>query len=76
MLRPKVVVELDEPSHARAERQARDAHVERVEAAGAAVVRVPHLARVRHRELEHALRGHLCQRSGVRGQGSGVRDHF
>ena len=40
-LKPKLVVELDEPSHARPDRQARDEDVDRVlEAAGLPVVRV------------------------------------
>ena len=59
-LRPKVVVELDEPSHARAERQTRDAEVEAVlEAAGVPVVRVLTSRMYDTRELEHALREHL-----------------
>jgi len=59
-LRPKVVVELDEPSHANAERQARDEHVEDVlEAAGVPVVRVLTSRIYDTRELEYALREHL-----------------
>lgn len=55
-LRPKVVIELDEPSHARPERQTRDEQVESVlEATGLPVVRVLTSRNYDTRELEAAL---------------------
>lgn len=55
-LRPKFVVELDEPSHARAERQTRDEEVEAIlDAAGLPVVRVLTSRTYDTRELEAAI---------------------
>lgn len=55
-LKPKVVIELDEPSHARPDRQARDDEVERIlKAAGLPVVRVLTSRAYDTRELEAAV---------------------
>ena len=59
-LQPRVVIELDEPSHGKPKRQDRDAEVEMVlEAAGLPVVRVLASRSYDTAELESALAEHL-----------------
>jgi hypothetical protein len=59
-LRPKVVIELDEPTHARPARQTRDDEVEAIlQAAGLPVVRVLTSRGYETRELEAALQPYL-----------------
>ena len=59
-LRPKVVVELDEPTHARPARQTRDDEVEAIlQAAGLPVVRVLTSRGYETRELEAELQPYL-----------------
>jgi hypothetical protein len=59
-LRPKVVIELDEPTHARPARQTRDDDVEAIlRAAGLPVVRVLTSRGYETRELEAALQPYL-----------------
>lgn len=65
-LKPKVVIELDEPSHARPERQTRDDEVEAIlKAAGLPVVRVLTSRAYDTRELEAAIGGHIADDLGV-----------
>ena len=59
-LRPWLVIELDEPSHARPERQTRDDQVEAIlEAAGLPMIRVLTSRNYDTRELEAAIGRHL-----------------
>ncbi len=59
-LRPKLVIELDEPSHSRPERQTRDEEVETIlQAAGLPIVRVLTSRSYETRELEQAVGPYL-----------------
>ena len=61
-LKPLVVIELDEPTHARPERQTRDEEVEALlRAAGLPVLRVLASRAYETRELEAALTPHLSR---------------
>jgi len=62
-LRPLVVIELDEPSHARADRQTRDEHVDTMlDAAGIPVLRVLTSRNYDTRELEATVGPYLQSR--------------
>ena len=59
-LKPKLAIELDEPSHARPERQTRDEQVESVlQAAGLPMIHVLTSRTYDTRELEAAIGPHL-----------------
>ena len=69
-LRPKLAIELDEPSHERPGRQARDEEVEKIcEAAGLPLVRLRTSRAYNTRELETKIAPHLGQSGGLAGNG-------